>query len=230
MLPASAIAKVAFPSMQELGTFIPEHVLPLGDYFISSLYHHFYSWRAVFEALRTPPIRENPNTVDLEKDSSSRTPSPSASSVSSRSHVGTEVKPARPRLKRKRKLSSRFSVDNPFYGYPLEAVEYDARGRSTGAYGETGEMPVGENGSSTQHTSRRSQNGVPRLRHGRRRKRDLAKTLLMLYWQQWKAQISIGAILVVAFGLFRLTRLLKRGKVPGLSLLSDKISKLLIRS
>lgn len=140
------------------------------------------------------------------------------------------MKPTRPRLKRKRKLSSRFSVDNPFYGYPLEAVEDDAQGRSTSAYGETDEMPFGEDGSSSQHISRRSHNGVPRLRHGRRRKRDLAKTLLMLYWQQWKAQISIGTIVFVAFGLFRLTRLLKRGQMPGLSLLSSRISKLLIRS
>lgn len=230
LLPASAIAKVAFPSMEELGTFIPEDILSLGDYFIWPFYHHFYSRRAVLDALKTPPIPEKLETVNLEKASSSRTPSPSASSVSSLTHVGTEVNPTRTTPKRKRKPSSRFSVDNPFYGYPLEVVEDDARGRSTGAYGETGEMFVGGNGSSAQHTSRRSQNGVPRLRHGRRRKRDLAKTLLMLYWQQWKAQISIGAILVVAFGLFRLTRLLKRGKVPGLSLLGDKISKLLLRS
>jgi len=37
--------------------------------------------------------------------------------------------------------------------------------------------------------------GYPHLQYGRRRKRDLARTLAQLFWLRWKAHITAGAAL-----------------------------------
>lgn len=53
-----------------------------------------------------------------------------------------------------------------------------------------------------------STRGYPQLHHGRRRKRDLARTLAWLFWLRWRTQIKTGAALaaltlIVNFGLRR---------------------------
>ncbi|KAF5351795.1 hypothetical protein D9756_007633 [Leucocoprinus leucothites] len=40
-----------------------------------------------------------------------------------------------------------------------------------------------------------STRGHPQLHHGRRRKRDLARTLIWLFWQRWRPHITIGVVL-----------------------------------
>jgi retinaldehyde-binding protein 1 len=50
--------------------------------------------------------------------------------------------------------------------------------------------------------------GSPQLHHGRRRKRDLARTLARLFWLRWQTQIKVGAVLaaialIVNFSLRR---------------------------
>jgi len=58
--------------------------------------------------------------------------------------------------------------------------------------------------------------GSPSLHHGRRRKRDLARTLALLFWLRWHSQITIGLCLtalvfIVKFGRRRnFFNLLKR--------------------
>ncbi|KAJ3564427.1 hypothetical protein NP233_g8305 [Leucocoprinus birnbaumii] len=61
-----------------------------------------------------------------------------------------------------------------------------------------------------------SSRGYTQLHHGRRRKRDLARTLIWLFWQRWRNHLTIGAILtalavVVHFsarrGLLRIPRI-----------------------
>ncbi len=37
--------------------------------------------------------------------------------------------------------------------------------------------------------------GYPQLQHGRRRKRDLARTLFQLFWLRWRPHITIGVAL-----------------------------------
>ena len=196
------------------------------------MHYNHTKYLAVFEVLKNPTSapQTGPET-ESEKPSTSRSPSPSASSVSSLPQLAAESKSQkRPKVKRTRKPSSRFSIDNPFYGYPLEVND---RGRS-GVYGISPDNNSPQNPNESNDGAYlipgRSEHGVPRLRHGRRRKRDLAKTLLMLYWQQWKTQISIGAVLVVAFGLFKLTRLFKRGQITGHGVFTSRFLKLLTRT
>jgi retinaldehyde-binding protein 1 len=50
-----------------------------------------------------------------------------------------------------------------------------------------------------------STRGYPHLHHGRRRKRDLARTLIWLFWLRWRPHITVGIVLaalalVVNFG------------------------------
>lgn len=39
--------------------------------------------------------------------------------------------------------------------------------------------------------------GYPHLQYGRRRKRDLARTLAHLFWLRWRTHITAGALLAV---------------------------------
>lgn len=49
-----------------------------------------------------------------------------------------------------------------------------------------------------------STHGPPSFRYGRRRKRDLARTLLTLFWIRWRKHISFGACLTVILIIWRL--------------------------
>ncbi|KAF9452764.1 hypothetical protein P691DRAFT_696412 [Macrolepiota fuliginosa MF-IS2] len=73
-----------------------------------------------------------------------------------------------------------------------------------------------------------STRGYPQLHHGRRRKRDLARTLVWLFWLRWRTHIAIGVVLTaltlaVNFGLRRglprLPRIFLGGRASLLSAL-----------
>ena len=59
---------------------------------------------------------------------------------------------------------------------------------------------------STSLSTLRPNVAVPSLRYGRRRKRDLVRALLVMYWQRWGVQFGIGATLLVLAGLLRARR------------------------
>ncbi|TDL21707.1 hypothetical protein BD410DRAFT_789451 [Rickenella mellea] len=70
---------------------------------------------------------------------------------------------------------SRFSVLNPFFGYPINP-------------------PPAESS---------LERSVPQLRHGRRRKRDLLRALAILFWQKWKTCMSVGSFMMVTYFVIR---------------------------
>lgn len=59
---------------------------------------------------------------------------------------------------------------NPFYGYPIGPPPYSL-------------MPA----------------SLPYLRHGRRRKRDLIRTLAALWWEKWRSRVPWTASLLFVF-------------------------------
>ena len=59
---------------------------------------------------------------------------------------------------------------NPFYGYPIGASPYS-----------------------------RTPAALPYLRHGRRRKRDLIRTLAILWWEKWRSRVPWTFFLLFAF-------------------------------
>lgn len=50
---------------------------------------------------------------------------------------------------------------------------------------------------------------TPTLRHGRRRKRDLLRTLAWLFWARWRKQISAAMAAVVVFAILTMSRQLR---------------------
>jgi hypothetical protein len=84
------------------------------------------------------------------------------------------------------------SILNPFFGYPVSYFS-----ASTASHQDPALSFPSSSSAST----------PPDLRHGRRRKRDLAYTLLRLLWQRWKTHVRAALCLIsVAFVLARLWR------------------------
>lgn len=98
--------------------------------------------------------------------------------------------PSAPSDPRHRPPISRFSLTNPFFGYPIDAPR----------------------------AASPSPNNVPALRHGRRRKRDLVRALAVLFWQRWKSRIGAGVLLLSIFGLIKIVMVVRRlhGRRGGL--------------
>ncbi|KAI5117225.1 hypothetical protein M0805_008695 [Coniferiporia weirii] len=197
ILPASAIAKVAFPSKEELSQFIQEDYLP-----------------AVYEALKdTPDTRHDvipipsSDVSSLRSDTSS--PSPSSSSIATSTSGSPQLSidhPSEPRWKPKRTRSSRFSIENPFFGYPLDdprQLESSTPPAAAQAH-DYNEMARKQGLGARSLTASASR--VPTLRHGRRRKRDFVRALLFLYWQRWRTQLTLGALVLVVIGSLKVAR------------------------
>lgn len=71
-----------------------------------------------------------------------------------------------------------------------------------------------------------SSDGSLSLHHGRRRKRDLARTLAFLFWVRWRKPILVGLLLAVCTLAFKLGRRdphFLRSFLAGKSLLSFKL-------
>ena len=97
----------------------------------------------------------------------SRSSTPSGSEVSTPSSGPTssrQVDSIARKHSHKRRRISRFSQDNPFFGYPIDAPP----------------SLIELSTFSKEHRRR----GVPTLKHGRRRVRDLLQTLAVLYWRR----------------------------------------------
>lgn len=75
---------------------------------------------------------------------------------------------------------------NPFFGYPVSSAPGLAR-----------------------HPS------VPGLRHGRRRKRDLVRTLLVLWWERWGTSLKKTGVLGALLGLCWVLLQLKKRRRLG---------------
>lgn len=113
------------------------------------------------------------------------------------------------RTHRPSKPISRFSFDNPFFGYPV--VEPSPSSSPP--------LPVLEPVPSASHTDGTlahetpdayfhavrpgPPSKVPKLRHGRQRKRDLFLALCILYWQRWKRHGALAAAVYVFYILHR---------------------------
>ncbi|KAL1746436.1 hypothetical protein HDZ31DRAFT_62218 [Schizophyllum fasciatum] len=116
-----------------------------------------------------------------------RPPSPSPSNVSNSTTISssstTPPRPPSPTCLARAVSLSPLSLLNPFFGYP-------ARSHYT--------QPGPNHPSRTRHTRHPSHT----LPHGRRRRRDLARTLLLLLWARWGALIRgvLWAILLVWAG------------------------------
>ncbi|KAH8116626.1 hypothetical protein DFH11DRAFT_1581912 [Phellopilus nigrolimitatus] len=167
LLPASAIAKIAFPSKEELVQFVGKGGLSM-----------------VYAALEDPLDNTPPDSIPTSP--SLRTPSPTQPLSASTPAISSPPSPgpkSRPRHKSKNAYPSlRFSIDNPFFGYPI-----DAPPRSPNTH-PTLTRAAGPAAS--------SRTRVPTLRHGRRRKRDLVRALLVLYWRRWRGP-ALGVLLTL---------------------------------
>jgi len=185
VLPASAIAKVFFPSEKEIKELLPESFQSLG-------FSHL---------LEEPPdsLTSAGSETSFSSRASSIAPATTPSTSVSAYTVNSTARPRRP------KLTSRFSCTNPYFGYPV--VEHDqlihsvdeSCGHSAPPYASTSEadadaanLPVVRRGSS-----------IPILRHGRRRKRDLVLALCILYWQRWSSSLSLGLMLALIVALVK---------------------------
>lgn len=130
-----------------------------------------------------PLLSEIPNMLDVPQ-TTTLTPSISPSSFSSldeeeasgaspsRTHALKDNEAA---CSTRRKIASLAHVSprsqcNPFYGYP-----------------------IGPSSSSLSPAS------LPYLRYGRRRKRDLIRTLATLWWEKWRSRVSWTASLLLVF-------------------------------
>ena len=123
-----------------------------------------------------PNILDVPQTTTLTPSSSASLSSLNEAKVSGASSslthaLGENVATCATR----RKIASRAHVSprsqcNPFYGYPI--------GPSTSSL---------------------SPAALPYLRYGRRRKRDLIRTLAALWWEKWRSRVSWTASLLFVF-------------------------------
>lgn len=78
-----------------------------------------------------------------------------------------------------------------------------------------------------------SRHGFTSLQHGRRRKRDLARTLALLFWIRWRKHLIVGLLLAVcafAVKLVMRRRLLHfpKGSLDWRALLSSRLSHRLV--
>ena len=89
---------------------------------------------------------------------------------------------------------SRYSNSNPYFGYPIH-FEQEADSTSVS-------------------------NNRPVLRHGRRRKRDLLRALIFLFWQRWKRRISAGLVLLMIFLFYSIFRRRQIGRRFRMKLLT----------
>lgn len=106
--------------------------------------------------------------------------------------------------------ASRFSANNPFFGYPIipDAL-HSIPSRIRASFSDSlSSLPSYLSGSTQQPTG-----SVPALRHGRRRKRDLARTLLIMYWQRWMDRAMVFGVLVLVLNLL-LVRALRGSRHP----------------
>ncbi|KLO16059.1 hypothetical protein SCHPADRAFT_926823 [Schizopora paradoxa] len=193
LLPASMISKVGFPSNDELAELLPESCINI--IFNPTQAKPSTSHNAsASSSLPTPPSTRSPSPVQMKRSRSRITSDPEPS------YQVTQQAPARS------ESTSRFSAQNPFFGYPIitEAM-YNIPSRIRASFSDSlSSLPsyIQFPGSTTvTQQSPPPTSSVPALRHGRRRKRDLARTLLIMYWQRWKDRAIVFTVLVLVFNL-----------------------------
>ena len=173
VLPASAKARVIFPTVEELGEYLSEEALPPCE---SKKYDHqgfFLTFSALNPALNGScrsvlPYYPSPFPAASRTGSSPARTARSASSTPSAvstAHTFSVPPPAISRPGRARRISRKqlhpTSHDNSYYGYPTTIEEgIDGHGR-----------PV-------------------RFQHSRRRKRDLVRTLMWLLLLRCRERIA----------------------------------------
>ncbi len=94
---------------------------------------------------------------------------------------------------------SRFSAHNPFFGYPVitDALHYIPTCIRASFSDSLSSLP----GYISSIRDPLATASVPTLRHGRRRKRDLVRTLLIMYWQRWKDRAMVFSVLMLVLNL-----------------------------
>ena len=211
ILPASAISKVIFPTKEELHRLLPLEAIWTGQGFPHIMKYVIPNCCAFTESTSTasngPKLPSSPSRrTDLGNITD---PTYTSSPLSSQDPTAAfsqaiNADIPKPSFTPPPRVSSRFSSISPFFGYPI-TVPHRHPPHST-------------------HLSH-SPSGIPQLRHGRRRKRDLARALLVLFWQKWKARIGILVlVLCVVSGFMRASR---SRRIGGLRL---NLSRLLMRN
>jgi len=172
ILPKTVLSRVFFPPKKELLEVISPSSLPDG----SSLAPYAVSVGGRLTVNHVdyggslPPISSIPDQLSYIGLSSPLAPSEDSDPPSGQ----PLQRLPQPEIRRRpRHITSR-SLFNPFFGYPV--------------------VPLPK--SSDNVDGYFNGYNVPNLQHGRRRKRDLARTLLRLWWERWRSEIKTAAWIV----------------------------------
>jgi len=192
------IAKVGFPSNDELAELVPRACID-----------------SIFNADQTK-LPNNSNSLassSLPTPPSTRPHSPAQAKKShlrnaSESEFVSQLTKSVP--KSTGSSMSRFSAHNPFFGYPVitDALHYIPSCIRASFSDSLSSLPGYI--SSMRHPPATA--SVPTLRHGRRRKRDLVRTLLIMYWQRWKDRAMVFSVLMLVLNL--VVRTLRGSRQP----------------
>ncbi|EIN11534.1 CRAL/TRIO domain-containing protein [Punctularia strigosozonata HHB-11173 SS5] len=172
LLPEAALSRIFFPSTKELLSYFGCAALPQdygGD--LASLLE-----------------LENPLLDFVKPDTpaeSSNEPTPPDSSCTSEDEPSNHIQTMeQDRYLHRIPSLIPTSVLNPFWGYPV-TFSYPFSSSSSDA-----RSPARPPIRAHHHSS-----SVPYLRHGRRRKRDLLRTLALLWWTRWRGTLRIVFVL-----------------------------------
>ncbi|KAI0318889.1 CRAL-TRIO domain-containing protein [Amylostereum chailletii] len=192
ILPDSALSKVFFPSREDLHRVI----LP------SSLPKDYGGLLPALDTITIPDPRDDLDRIadvadtrqmtdgDVSprdhEDRPRSTPVRPPSRPSTPPHTGVQhhPTPAAPQSP----ITARSRL-NPFFGYPIAPTSASNR------------IP-------TPTTTRNSAARIPKLHHGRQRKRDLVHTLAVLWWERWRTHATVSVVLVLLTVL--LSKLMRR--------------------
>ncbi|KAI0305378.1 CRAL-TRIO domain-containing protein [Multifurca ochricompacta] len=158
-----SVIKLALPESVHHKIFFPSRDTLHDCISPSNLPHEFGGY--------LPPLPEIPNLLDAQQTA----PTPSLSSSFSSLKGDDSISPTHPPTDSNtisasrsshRKISPHAHISprsqfSPFYGYPIGPSQYSL-------------TPA----------------ALPYLRHGRRRKRDLIRTLAALWWEKWRSRVS----------------------------------------
>ncbi|KAL1734709.1 hypothetical protein EV714DRAFT_202033 [Schizophyllum commune] len=168
---AGSGGRVWFPTTEELVDWFGEGNLP-------EEYGGTLKWPLPSPSRPASPTPSTTSTFSSHTAATSRTPSPSPS--------------LNPPIPRAISLSP-LSILNPFFGYPARSHSHAPASHNSLRSGHP-TLPAHLRTDALHH--RRHSHFLP---HGRRRRRDLAKTLLLLFWARWGGVIR-AVVWCVALG------------------------------
>jgi hypothetical protein len=176
-LPESVHYRIFFPSREVLHECISPSSLPHGKLYSPRESHFDYYLLSEYGGY-LPLLPETPNILDAAQHTIPTTSlvchtplkeEDRGTLLTHHPQEGSAVRTGRTKIASLEHVSPRPHF-NPFYGYPIGPSPY----------------------SQTPAT-------LPYLRYGRRRKRDLIRTLAALWWDKWRSRVSWTIFLLFAF-------------------------------